>query len=66
MNKIQKRVVKTFFFVLVGLGRFELPHARVKVWCLTAWLQPNISMLYFNGVEDGTRTHDLQCHKLAR
>ena len=49
--------------LLVGLVRFELTHARVKVWCLTAWLQPNV---IFNGVEDGTRTHDLQCHKLAR
>ena len=27
---------------LAGLARFELAHARVKVWCLTAWLQPNI------------------------
>ena len=27
---------------LAGLARFELAHARVKVWCLTAWLQPNV------------------------
>ena len=38
-------------------------NARVKVWCLTAWLQPNIK---YSGVEDGTRTHGLQCHKLTR
>ena len=49
--------------ILVGLARFELAHARVKVWCLTAWLHPNIKL---HGVEDGTRTHGLQCHKLAR
>ena len=30
------------WYYLVGLARFELAHARVKVWCLTAWLQPNI------------------------
>ncbi len=28
--------------MLAGLARFELAHARVKVWCLTAWLQSNI------------------------
>ena len=28
--------------LLAGLARFELAHARVKVWCLTAWLQPNV------------------------
>ena len=27
---------------MAGLARFELAHARVKVWCLTAWLQSNI------------------------
>ena len=45
---MQEKNKKTFsyfsedFLFLVGLGRFELPHARVKVQCLTAWLQPNI------------------------
>lgn len=29
-------------FYLVGLARFELAHARVKVWCLTAWRHPNV------------------------
>ena len=28
--------------LLVGLVGFEHTHARVKVWCLTAWLQPNV------------------------
>ena len=28
---------------LAGLARFELAHARVKVWCLTAWLQSNMN-----------------------
>ena len=57
-----EREVLFYLAILAGLARFELAHARVKVWCLTAWLQPII--LY--GVEDGTRTHGLQCHKLAR
>ena len=35
---------------LVARGRFELPHARVKVVCLTAWLPGN------NGGADGGRT----------
>ena len=35
---------------LVARGRFELPHARVKVVCLTAWLPGN------NGGADGSRT----------
>ena len=30
---------------LAGLARFELAHARVKVWCLTAWLQPNVIIM---------------------
>ena len=62
-NSLYLLIQATFeHFLLAGLARFELAHARVKVWCLTAWLQPNI----INGVEDGTRTHGLQCHKLAR
>ncbi len=32
---------------MAGLARFELAHARVKVMCLTAWLQPNIK--YWGG-----------------
>lgn len=35
---------------LVARGRFELPHAWVKVMCLTAWLPGN------NGGADGSRT----------
>ena len=27
---------------MAGLARFELAHARVKVWCLTTWLQSNV------------------------
>ncbi len=26
---------------MAALARFELAHATVKVWCLTAWLQGN-------------------------
>ncbi len=26
---------------MAGVGRFELPRARVKVLCLTAWRYPN-------------------------
>ena len=37
-----KRYKSLFFSILAGLARFELAHARVKVWCLTAWLQSNI------------------------
>ena len=58
---MHKKKMNKIHLFLAGLARFELAHARVKVWCLTAWLQPNI-----NGVEDGTRTHGLQCHKLTR
>ena len=39
-------ILRYKLFYLVGLARFELAHARVKVWCLTAWLQPNINILY--------------------
>lgn len=28
---------------MAGVGRFELPHARVKVLCLTAWRYPTIA-----------------------
>ena len=34
---------------MAGLARFELAHARVKVWCLTAWLQPNIKLKVWGG-----------------
>ena len=34
-------------FTLAGLAGFEPTNARVKVWCLTAWRQPNI--LSFSG-----------------
>ena len=37
-----KTIALLWFLFLVGLARFELAHARVKVWCLTAWLQPNV------------------------
>ena len=44
--KKQKTVVfTTVFCFLVGLARFELAHGRVKVYCLTAWLQPNINLI---------------------
>ena len=35
--------------LLAGLARFELPHARVKDWCLTAWLQTNIKLYKWGG-----------------
>ena len=43
-NKTRNRCnINVYVFrILAGLVRFELTHARVKVWCLTAWLQPNI------------------------
>ena len=28
---------------MVASARFELAHATVKVWCLTAWLRGNIN-----------------------
>ena len=31
---------------LAGLAGFEPTNARVKVWCLTAWRQPNIFTLF--------------------
>ena len=45
-SKISKALI-----LLAGLARFELAHARVKVWCLTAWLQPNIYMGWKMGLE---------------
>ncbi len=59
---------------MAGLVRFELTGDGVKVRCLTAWRQPNmtirslisrIKLRTFGGVEDGTRTHGLQSHNLA-
>ena len=37
---------------MAALARFELAHATVKVWCLTAWLQGNILMpyIFYNGI----------------
>ena len=43
---------------MAGIAGFEPTNARIKIWCLTAWRYPY-------GVNDGTRTHDNQCHKLA-
>ena len=43
--KYKKYSFAIFFIFLVGLARFELAHARVKVWCLTAWLQPNVKLM---------------------
>ena len=43
---------------MAGIAGFEPTNTTVKVWCLTAWRYPY-------GVNDGTRTHDNQCHKLA-
>ena len=46
---------------LAGLGRFELPK------CQSQSLVPyRLATAQYYGVEDGTRTHGLQCHKLAR
>ena len=28
------------FVTVAGVGRFELPHARIKILCLTAWRYP--------------------------
>ena len=33
-------------FVLAGVAGFGPTNARVKVWCLTAWLYPNINLLF--------------------
>ena len=44
---------------MAGIAGFEPTNTTVKVWCLTAWRYP------YDGVNDGTRTHDNQCHKLA-
>ena len=41
----RKTIVSLSSFFLAGLARFELAHARVKVWCLTAWLQPNVKLM---------------------
>ena len=30
---------------MVASARFELAHATVKVWCLTAWLRGNLHSL---------------------
>ena len=29
---------------MAALARFELAHATVKVWCLTAWLRGNFTL----------------------
>ena len=39
--------------LLAGVGGFEPPHARVKVWCLTAWLHPNIYFWFYMGWKMG-------------
>ena len=31
---------------MVASARFELAHATVKVWCLTAWLRGNLALKY--------------------
>ena len=33
---------------MVASARFELAHATVKVWCLTAWLRGNFSLITEN------------------
>ena len=58
---------------LAGLAGFEPANARVKVWCLTPWLQPNrettamkaIAAVKNYGVDNEIRTHGLQSHNLA-
>ena len=42
LNKKKTFILMKVLILLAGLARFELAHARVKVWCLTAWLQSNI------------------------
>ena len=44
---------------MAGIAGFEPTNTTVKVWCLTTWLYP------YDGVNDGTRTHDNQNHNLA-
>ena len=72
----------SYWIKLAGLAGFEPADIRVKVWCLTAWRQPNVSPPYgerykesgvrgfsdpaFNGVDNGIRTHGLKSHNLAR
>ena len=55
--------------VWLGWQDLNLRNDGVKVRCLTPWLQPNvkhgIAATGIFGVEDGIRTHGLQCHKLA-
>ena len=36
----------SYWIKLAGLAGFEPADARVKVWCLTAWRQPNVSPPY--------------------
>ena len=57
---------------MAGVARFERTNDGVKVRCLTAWLHPKVAFepgrmtrLMSNGVDSGTRTHDLQSHNLA-
>ena len=39
-------ILFTLFSVVAGVAGFGPTNTRVKVWCLTAWLQPNINILY--------------------
>ena len=63
----------TISTILAGVGRFELPRARVKVLCLTAWRYPivylvrqvqiispwrNILCAVSTGAPEGIRTPD--------
>ena len=42
---------------MAGVGRFELPRARVKVLCLTAWRYPIIcNEIKGGGAGEGNRT----------
>ena len=36
----------SYWVIMAGLAGFEPANARVKVWCLTAWRQPNVSPPY--------------------
>ena len=50
--------------IWLGWQDSNLRNDRVKVYCLTAWLHPK-DVFKINGVEGGSRTHDLKIHNLA-
>ena len=52
LKNIENKKASTMSMLfLAGRAGFEPTSARVKVWCLTAWLHPNIycaMLLYLN------------------